>query len=203
MHKIKPTRLVGAAAAAAALGVAAVMVLSAPANASRPLARAELQNATGEVIGKVTFKGHGHHADWVEVKLDLPASAPGLGSYHGLHVHTVGQCTAPFTTAGGHWNLETGAIHGSHTGDLPSILVGPTGHARAKFETHRFDVSQLFDADGSAVVLHISPDNFANVPIVAGKYEDPNNWFNNVDPAGTARTGDAGGRYGCGVVNAK
>ena len=103
------------------------------------------------------------------------------------------------------WPLESRGrrIHGSHTGDFPSILVGPDGRGRAEFETPRFDVGQLFDADGSAVVLHAGPDNFAHVPIGGGKYEDPNNWFNNVDPAGTARTGDAGGRYGCGVVESR
>ncbi len=133
------------------------------------------------------------------VDLRLPADAPGLGSFHGLHVHTTGACVAPFTTAGGHWNLS-GATHGSHTGDLPSVLVANDGRARMVFQTHRFRVSQLFDADGSAVVLHVGADNFANVPLGGGKYEDPNGWFNSADPAGTARTGDAGSRYGCGVV---
>jgi Cu-Zn family superoxide dismutase len=190
----RTTPIVGALAVAAAV----VLVLNSPAGASRPLARAVLHNAAGARIGAVVFEGTGRHADRVDIKLELPADAPGLGSYHGLHVHAIGTCTAPaFTSAGGHWNLD-GSTHGHHTGDLPSVLVAPDGTGRAVFETHRFDISQLFDGDGSAVVLHMGIDNFGNVPIGTGRYEDPNGWYN--APTGTANTGDAGSRYGCGVV---
>jgi Cu-Zn family superoxide dismutase len=180
------------------IAAAAVLVVNSPAGASRPLARAVLQNAAGARIGVVAFEGSGRHADRIDVRIELPADAPGLGSYHGLHVHTIGTCTAPaFTSAGGHWNLD-GSTHGHHTGDLPSILVALDGTARAEFETHRFDINQLFDADGSAIVLHMGIDNFGNVPLGGGKYEDPNGWYNS--PTGTANTGDAGSRYGCGVI---
>lgn len=132
------------------------------------------------------------------VELTLPAGAPGLDAFHGFHVHSVGDCVAPFTSAGGHWNL-TGASHGGHTGDMPSVLVGPNGVAAGRFATQRFDVDQLFDADGSAVVLHTGPDNFGNVPLAPDRYQDQTGWYNTA-PAGTAFTGDAGMRYGCGVV---
>ena len=190
------------AAAIVALGViaASVTALEIPAGAARPLAKAALHNAAGDRIGTVSFKGEGHYADRVEVELALPAGAPGLGLYHGLHVHTVGTCAAPFTSAGGHWNTTTGATHGNHTGDLPSVLVGLDGTAYAEFETDRFDVSQLFDTDGAAVVLHSDPDNFGNVPIRSDRYADPNAWY--TATGGTAATGDAGSRYGCGVVQA-
>jgi len=194
-------RRVGAAAVAIVLITGAMTVLGGgPAAAAKPLARAELLNATGDSVGTVYFEGKGHHAEWVRVELALPAGAPGLGAFHGLHVHTTGVCTAPlFTSAAGHWNLELGATHGGHTGDLLSPLVGPDGVASARFETHRFDVNQLFDGDGSAVVLHAGVDNFGNVPInPENRYADPNNWYNAA--TGTANTGDAGGRYGCGVV---
>lgn len=194
---------VGAVAATAILVTVTVAALTggSRAGAAQPLARAALTNAAGAEIGEVTFKGRGTYANRVEFELDLPADAPGLGSYHGFHVHTTGVCTAPlFASAGGHWNLVPGASHGHHTGDLPSVLVSPDGTAYAEFETHRFDVTQLFDSDGSAVVLHAGPDNFANVPIGPGRYQDPDNWLN--APTGTANTGDAGGRYGCGMVTA-
>jgi Cu-Zn family superoxide dismutase len=183
------------------LGVTAAVVLIAnsPAAAAKPLARAVLHNAAGAEVGTVVFEGRGHHADEAKIKLALPADAPGLGGYHGLHIHAIGTCTAPaFTSAGGHWNLDPGATHGGHTGDLPSVLISADGTARAEFEMHRFDVDQLFDGDGSAVVLHMGVDNFGNVPIGGGKYEDPNDWYH--APTGTANTGDAGSRYGCGVV---
>ena len=176
-----------------------IVALSGPASAERALARAELRNAANEAIGTVTFLGHGVHADRVKVELSLPASAPGLGDYHGFHIHTIGNCTAPaFTSAGGHWNVDASATHGHHTGDLPSLLVSPEGYASAEFDTHRFSVSQLFDANGSAVVLHVGRDNFGNVPLGGGKYEDPNNWYGSA--TGTGNTGDAGGRYACGRV---
>lgn len=164
--------------------------------AGAPLARATLRNEAGQAIGTVVFKGEGHYAERVEVELELPAGAPGLGSYHGLHVHTTGACTPPFTGAKGHWNLVSGAVHGSHTGDLPSVLVGEDGTAYAEFETHRFDVGQLADSDGSAVILHAGVDNFGNVPRGSGQYVDPGTFYAD----NTAKTGDAGSRYGCGVI---
>ena len=191
------------AAALVAIGGSASIagaVLSAPAEAHRPLARAVLVDGAGTRIGSVVFTGAGIHADQVEVDLALPAGAPGPDAFHGLHVHSLRSCVAPTygVSAGGHWNLTPGTTHGNHTGDLSSVLVGADGTAHAVFETDRFDVNQLFDADGAAVVLHAGPDNFGNVPIGGGKYEDPNNWYNST--TGTANTGDAGTRYGCGVI---
>lgn len=186
----------GFVALAAAAGV--VVAVNLPAGAEKPLSKAVLHNAAGEQIGTVVFKGYGTEASRVRVELDLPDDAPGLGAYHGLHVHTVGLCEAPFTSSDGHWSRESGAQHGHHTGDLPSVLVAEDGTAFGEFDTHRFDIAELFDEDGSAVVLHAGPDNFGNVPLEDGKYEDPYDWYN--APAGTGAAGDAGARYGCGVV---
>ena len=189
----------GVATAVAVVTLALIAGFGSPADARGSLARAVLHDASGRTIGSVIFVGAGGWADTVVVDLRLPADAPALGSFHGLHVHTTGTCVAPFTTAGG-----TGPWPRPPTGATPvtsRVSWWPTTAGRA-WRSRRIDsgVSQLFDADGSAVVLHAGADNFANVPIGGGKYEDPNNWFNSVDPAGTARTGDAGSRYGCGVV---
>jgi Cu-Zn family superoxide dismutase len=194
----KATRRAAAAIVAMAAAAGLILVSSSTAGAVRPLAQATLRNAAGAAIGTVVFSGSGSNAERVEVQLTLPTDAPGLGSYHGFHVHTVGSCDSSFAAAMGHWKLDAASTHGSHTGDLPSILIGPDGTASATFETARFDVTDLFDADGSAVILHAGVDNFGNVPIVAGKYEDPNSWFGSA--TGTAATGDAGTRYGCGIV---
>jgi Cu-Zn family superoxide dismutase len=126
-----------------------------------------------------------------------------LGDFHGFHVHTTGVCTpapsgatnVPFGSAGGHWN-PTGAGHGSHTGDLPSVLVQADGRAHQELDTDRFDVQELLDADGSAVILHAGRDNFANIPAAYSSGEPPVPGPN----AATLSTGDAGGRYACGVV---
>jgi superoxide dismutase, Cu-Zn family len=180
----------------------ALAVSTASASATRPLVRATLKDTSGTVVGHVVFKGRHGEVSRVEVHVRASA-APGLGDFHGFHVHTTGVCTptpsgstnVPFGSAGGHWN-PTAVGHGSHTGDMPSLLIRANGKAHAEFETDRFAVSDLLDADGSAVVLHAGRDNFANIPAV----------YSSGDPAvagpnaATLGTGDAGGRFACGVV---
>ena len=196
MHKA--TKVAGVAIALIVTAAGLIFVTSSTAGAVRPLAKATLYNADDEVLGTVVFSGSGSNAERVDVQLALPNDALGLGGFHGFHIHAVGACVAPFTTATGHWKLDAASVHGSHTGDMPSVLVAPDGTASASFETRRFNVADLFDADGSAVILHEKADNFANVPIESGKYEDPNDHFHAA--TGTGNTGDAGTRYGCGIV---
>ena len=189
-------RAVTAVVATALLGLV-VVATSDPVSARRPLAKATLQNTAGVAVGEVVFKGPGTYADRVEVEI-VASAAPNLGSFHGFHIHTTGACNpapsgtanVPFGSAGGHWNPSS-ADHGAHKGDLPSVLMTAEGETYAEIETDRFDIRELLDAagDGSAVVLHAGPDNFANIP---SAYGDPN--------ATTLATGDAGGRYACGVV---
>ena len=50
-------------------------------------------------------------------------------------------------------------------------------------------LAQLRDADGSALIVHAGPDNFANIP---PRYGTPD--------ADTLATGDSGARAACGVV---
>ena len=183
----------------ALLIIAASTIAILQSSAKGALAKATLRNAAGETVGEVIFKGPGTYADRVEVKLNATA-APNLGSFHGFHIHATGICDpAPsgasnvsFGSSGGHWN-PTGANHGAHAGDLPSALLTATGQSYTEFETDRFNVTSLLDAtgDGSAVVLHAGADNFANIPAAYGA---PN--------AATLATGDAGGRYACGVIQA-
>ena len=59
------------------------------------------------------------------------------------------------------------------------------------FVTDRFRFQDLLLGDGSAVVVHARPDNYANIP--TDRYDpDPD--------ATTLATGDAGDRIACGVV---
>ena len=190
-------RALAAIAIIGLLGIVLVMV-STPANAAKPLAKATLKNAAGVTVGEVVFKGPGKYADRVEVEI-VASAAPNLGSFHGFHIHTTGVCNpapsgttnVPFGSAGGHWN-PAAANHGAHKGDLPSALMTTEGETYAEIETDRFNVNELLDSsgDGSAVVLHAGPDNFANIP--EASYGPAN--------ATTLATGDAGGRYACGVV---
>ena len=57
----------------------------------------------------------------------------GIGA-HGIHIHEIGKCDAPFTTAGGHFNPEKKhhgfrSSDGPHLGDLPNIDVPAVGQA--------------------------------------------------------------------------
>jgi len=144
-----------------ALGTGGAIALAAPSGAGeRPRATATLVDASNQVLGSVVFLGHGSHATKVRVSLDLPATAPGLGDFHGLHVHAAGVCQGPFTSAGGHFD-DGSHVHGRHLGDLPSVYVGTDGTASAEIAIDRFDVSELV---GRSVILHAGRDNFNNVP---------------------------------------
>ena len=91
-----------------------------------------------------------------------------------------------FTSAGGHFapgGTKHGllSVMGPHAGDLPNVFVPADG--KLSFEVLAKDVTlapgprSIFDADGSAVMLHAMGDDYTT------------------DPAG-----NAGGRIACGVV---
>jgi superoxide dismutase, Cu-Zn family len=146
-------------------------------------ATAALINAQGGKVGRIVME---QYRGKITVSGRVAGLTPG---FHGFHVHAVGKCEGPgFTTAGGHF-AAPGQTHSLHAGDLPSLLVNADGTASAAFETDRFTLDQLRDADGSAIMVHAGPDNFANIP---PRYGTPD--------AETLATGDSGGRVACGVV---
>ncbi|MBX7482398.1 superoxide dismutase family protein [Qipengyuania qiaonensis] len=136
--------------------------------------------ANGLPAGTVQLLSNGQT---VTVAVAAAAMSPGE---HGFHLHTTGQCTAPdFTSAGGHLNPGN-KTHGSlspggqHLGDMPNLIVGAnrTGSTEVQLEGNARDVIEdIFDADGTAVVVHAGPDDYRT------------------DPAG-----DAGSRIACGVL---
>lgn len=75
-----------------------------PAMASHP-ARAELFDQQGMSIGEVTLT---QTPGGTLLHARLSNLSPGA---HAFHVHAVGVCEAPFTSAGGHFNPE-GEVHG-------------------------------------------------------------------------------------------
>jgi Cu-Zn family superoxide dismutase len=176
--------------ATAALGAATVGATASGERAStgrdgRGHAVAVLRDADGDRIGRVVFDRWGGR---VRVAVGARALPPG---FHGFHVHAVGRCEGPsFASAGPHWTLR-GQAHPEHTGDLPVLFVRSGGHARLETRTDRFRLRQLFDADGSAVIVHANPDNFANVP---ERYRPGG------PDAETLAAGDSGPRIACGVV---
>jgi superoxide dismutase, Cu-Zn family len=177
-------------AAGITLVLGAVILYPVTTNAGTRSASATLTDAEGDQIGTVRFTPGAGGDTRVRV------SAGGLtAGFHGFHVHAVGECIAPFTSAGGHFN-PAGATHGSHAGDMPPLLVGEDGSAEATFATDRFTVDDLMDADGSAVIVHAARDNLANIPT---RYHS--HTYDVFGPdTDTLATGDAGARAACGVV---
>jgi len=149
------------------------------------LAVVRLRTADGDRVGKVWLRERrrdGGVVVFARVR-DMP---PG---FHGFHIHTTGECEPPgFVSAGGHFN-PSDADHGAHAGDLPSLLVNEDGRGMLATVTDRFSLSDLRDADGSAVMVHSGRDNYANIP---ARYGGPDQE--------TLNTGDAGSRLACGVV---
>jgi Cu-Zn family superoxide dismutase len=102
----------------------------------------------------------------VDVTVTVNGLAPGR---HGVHIHAIGKCEAPaFTAAGGHFdpgpagNTDPDANHPYHMGDIPNLEVSAKGTGTMKVTTSRVTLSDgplsLFDADGSAIIIHGNPD---------------------------------------------
>ena len=177
----------GVLALAAAAIVVALALLQQPAAAGNKgdEAKVQLRNAAGAVVGEAKFE---QERNGVDVHVKVRGLTPG---FHGFHIHTIGSCAAAdFTSAGGHFN-PTGEAHGHHAGDMPILQVNPDGTGEASFTIASFQVSQLFDADGSALIIHAGADNYANIP----------QRYSATGPdATTLATGDSGARVVCGVI---
>ncbi|MGH2900623.1 MAG: superoxide dismutase family protein, partial [Solirubrobacteraceae bacterium] len=183
-------------AAAAVLGVAVSAAAGGGERHSdhaRGVAVAELRDAGGAAIGTATFLARPGGS--LRVRVHVRGLAPG---FHGFHVHGVGQCVAPFSTAGGHLQAA-GQAHGAHAGDMPPLLVLRDGTASARFETDAIGLAQLLDrgGDGSALIVHAERDNLANIP---ARYPPPADATGTTGPdATTLATGDSGARAACGT----
>nr|CEL16297.1 Superoxide dismutase [Cu-Zn] precursor [Kibdelosporangium sp. MJ126-NF4]CTQ94220.1 Superoxide dismutase [Cu-Zn] precursor (EC 1.15.1.1) [Kibdelosporangium sp. MJ126-NF4] len=169
-------------------------VASADATDAAGIGRTTVRSVTGAVLGTIRF-------DINNRKIVLSGRLSGISTgFHGFHIHAVGVCdpnstdpngaVVPFLTAGGHLNLG-GTTHGDHTGDLPSLRVSADGTAITTTENDDLSAAALFDADGSAIIIHALPDNFAHIPV---RYAPGG------PDAATQATGDAGGRIACGVI---
>jgi superoxide dismutase, Cu-Zn family len=193
--------------------VGGALIASAPPGSARSRGvSADVEGTNGASLGSVRMIRSDDGK--VIVRAALTGLTPG---FHGFHVHTAGVCDpaavdtggapVPFFTAGGHFNPVTTNTHGAHAGDMPPLLVATDGTALLKFKTDRFKIADLMDADGAAVILHAGPDNLAHIPATATSGADRYHSHTETDPAytfgadlATKATGDAGARYGCGVI---
>lgn len=128
-----------------------------------PGARADLMDATGTRIGSATLF---QQSDGVRIRVLATALS---GGEHGFHVHEVGRCEAPFSSAGGHVN-PTARKHGfhnpegPHAGDLVNLPAGTTSTNTIEMVAAGLTLENLFDADGSALVIHAGPDDYRSDP---------------------------------------
>jgi Cu-Zn family superoxide dismutase len=168
-------------AALAALGFALTACESIQQLPTERLGSATLRFANGLPAGTAQLYGNGAE---VSISVAFAGFEPGT---HGVHLHTTGACEAPdFSSAGGHLNPD-GREHGfenpdgPHLGDLPNATLGAGGGGTlsATLRGTRSEVlSAIFDADGTALVVHAMADD------------------NRTDPSG-----DSGSRVACGVLS--
>ena len=144
--------------------VGVLSLLNYTANAiARDQARADIKNAEGKSVGTASLS---ETKDGLLIIVNAKGLPQGL---HAVHIHSVGKCEGPaFTSAGGHFN-PLGKKHGlknpdgPHAGDLPDMYVSKDGVGRyeALLEsmTLRPGKTSIFDADGTAIVIHASADD--------------------------------------------
>lgn len=149
--------------------------------AVKVLATAKLADGGGRSVGTARIEQSGAAVRLVADVSGLPAGD------HGMHLHTTGKCEAPaFASAGGHLNPgshQHGSMNpaGAHLGDLPNVTVGADGKGTLTFTiagNAAEILASLFDADGTAVVVHASADDYKTDP-----------------------SGNSGGRIACGVFD--
>ncbi len=176
-------KALGSLAASAALLVLAGLpaAVAQTGQTAQTTAKATLENAEGKQVGSATLT---QTPAGVLIRLTLEGLPPG---WRALHIHGVGKCEPPFTSAGPHFNPAARkhglmATEGHHAGDLPNLFVPPDGaltvevlNAAVTLEKGR--ANSLLGAQGTALVIHAGKDDYKT------------------DPAG-----DAGGRIACGVI---
>ncbi len=139
-------------------------------------ARASISGANGmtgtATLYEIANSGNGH---MVQIILTVQNAPPGM---HGVHIHGTGRCEGPdFKSAGGHFdpgpagNPDPDVNHPYHMGDLPNITVNAAGTGQFNVYSTRVTMggpTGLFDADGSAIVIHQNPDPMVPGPTGSG-----------------------------------
>jgi superoxide dismutase, Cu-Zn family len=144
-------------------------------------AKALLKDAGGKDVGSAALM---QTPAGVLIKLSVKGLPAGE---HAFHVHGVGKCEPPFTSAGGHFNpggKKHGmmAADGHHAGDLPNLHIPANGelvvevlNAAVTLEKDR--ANSLFGPRGTSLIIHAGKDDYKTDP-----------------------TGEAGGRIACGLI---
>lgn len=160
--------------------------------------RASIESATTESTGSpvrfemIALSGSGISGTLTAVptgngvRLQGRLARSDFGAEHAIHVHEIGDCSAPDgTSAGDHFN-PAGLQHGHpdrsphHAGDLPNLKADPDGQLVVDLYTDGLQLGTggATDILGRAVVLHAQPDDYATQP-----------------------AGASGARVACGVIS--
>ena len=130
-------------------------------------ATAEMRSPDGESMGTVTII-QGPRGLLIQARLTgVPEG------WHGFHIHETGACDPDFSAAGGHYDptgIGHGVLHdgGHHPGDTVNVYAHADGIANA--DQYTVDATlgpgatTLFDADGSAIIVHEGPDSYGETP---------------------------------------
>lgn len=190
---MRPARLLALAALPVAASLAACVSVTSNDYSWRPsraamgdFGEATLIDSAGQRVGRAALT---QGPTGLLIRIEADGLTPG---WHGVHIHATGECEAPFTSAGGHINHgEPKDPHGllnaqgPDDGDLPNIHADAEGRVRAEIFTTRARIARdgpgqwLWDADGSALVIHANMDDHSTQPI-----------------------GGAGARVACGIMAA-
>jgi Cu-Zn family superoxide dismutase len=163
------------------LAASASLLALATLSAAAQTAKATLKNAEGKEVGNAALT---QTPAGVLIRLTVKGLPAGERAFH---IHAVGKCEPPFTSAGGHFNpggKKHGilAADGHHAGDLPNLHVPAGGELVVEVlnpavTLEKGKANSLFGPDGTALVIHAGKDDYKS------------------DPAG-----DAGGRIACGRI---
>lgn len=171
---------------------AAMLALATPINAAdAPKAYADIKGCEdAKVTGRATLSERPSPEGVKLVDIEIKVSGLPDGK-KAVHIHEVGNCT-PCGAAKGHFdpgphgNSSPDGNHPFHMGDLINIEI-KNGSGTMSTTTNRVTLSpgplSIFDADGSAFIIHVQEDTYC--------------------PGGEVKGCAGGARAACGIIQKK